>query len=468
MGRLFGTDGVRGRANEALTADLALSLAVAAAHVLAEDRVSDGPRPKALVGRDPRASGEFLEAAVVAGLSSAGVDVIRLGIAPTPGVAHLVGATGADLGVMISASHNPMPDNGIKFFARGGNKLDDGVEDAIEAWLEGGGATDSGPNQSWQRPTGADVGRVTEDPGLIEAYIAHLVGSLRGADDDHDATSLEGITVCVDCANGAAWMTAVAAFEAQGARVISLHATPDGYNINDQCGSTHLGDLQRAVVEHGADLGIALDGDADRCLAVDADGNIVDGDQILAVIAVGMKADGSLIRNTVVATVMSNLGFVKAMSAEGISVEQTAVGDRYVLESMRAGGLALGGEQSGHVVMSQFATTGDGVLTGLHLMARMAATGQSLAELANVMTRLPQVLINVPNVDKNRASTDTEVIKAVNQAARELDVSGRVLLRPSGTESLVRVMVEAETAEQAQEVAERLAAVVKAQLQLRG
>ncbi len=464
MGRLFGTDGVRGRANEALTADLALSLSVAAAHVLAEGRESDpGHRPRALVGRDPRASGEFLEAAVVAGLSSAGVDVVRLGIAPTPGVAHLVGATGADLGVMISASHNPMPDNGIKFFARGGNKLDDGVEDAIEAWLD-----DAESNQSWPRPMGADVGRVSEDAGLIEGYIAHLVASLRGADDDHEATSLEGITVCVDCANGAAWMTAVAAFEAQGARVISLHATPDGYNINENCGSTHLGDLQRAVLEHEADLGIALDGDADRCLAVDAQGDVVDGDQILAVIAVGMKADGSLIRNTVVATVMSNLGFVKAMSAEGISVEQTAVGDRYVLESMRAGGLALGGEQSGHVVMSQFATTGDGVLTGLHLMARMAATGKSLAELASVMTRLPQVLINVPNVDKNRASTDTEVIKAVNQAARELDTSGRVLLRPSGTETLVRVMVEAESAEHAQQIAERLADVVKTQLQLKG
>ena len=451
MARLFGTDGVRGVANQDLTAEIALELSIAAAHVLAEaGAFSSDRRPVALVGRDTRASGEFLEAAVVAGLASAGVDVVRLGVIPTPGVAYLVGSLEADLGVMLSASHNPMPDNGIKFFARGGVKLDDAIEDAIEEQL----------GEPWERPVGAEVGRVSGDAGAVEGYIAHLVASLG------DNSSLEGLKVVIDCANGAAFLTALAAFDAQGAEVIPLHAQPDGLNINDNCGSTHLASLQAAVVAEGADLGIALDGDADRCLAVDAAGELVDGDQILAILALAMREAKTLHSDTVVATVMSNLGFLQAMKAEGISVDQTKVGDRYVLEAMNANGFTLGGEQSGHVIMSEFATTGDGVLTALHLASRMARTGQSLRSLASVVTRLPQVLVNVPNVNKARAGIDPVVNAAVSAATKELGRNGRVLLRPSGTEPLVRVMVEAETAERAQEVAEHLAGVVRDRLSL--
>jgi phosphoglucosamine mutase len=450
MGRLFGTDGVRGKANEALTAELALKLSVAAAHVLAETGEFAGHKPRAVVGRDPRASGEFLEAAVVAGLASAGVDVVRVGVVPTPGVAYLTGVTGVDLGVMLSASHNPMPDNGIKFFARGGAKLDDALENAIEQRMD----------EAWTRPTGAAVGRVTDDLSLVESYVAHLVNSVGGP------VSLEGIKVVVDCANGAASMAGPAAFEAQGADVVRIHADPDGTNINENCGSTHMDSLRETVVATGADLGIALDGDADRCLAVDAAGRMVDGDQILAILAIALHESGRLKRDTVVATVMSNLGFVNAMEAAGIAVEQTRVGDRYVLESMRNGGYFLGGEQSGHVVMMEHATTGDGVLTGLHLMSRMVTSGRTLAELASVMTRLPQVLVNVPGVDKGRADTDPTLSAAVAEATAELGRSGRVLLRPSGTESLVRVMVEAETFDQANDLAYRLADVVRSSLAL--
>ncbi len=449
MGRLFGTDGVRGRANVDLTAELALGLAVAAAHVLGEVGTTQR-RLSAVVGRDPRASGEFLEAAVVAGLASAGVDVIRLGVVPTPGAAFLTASTAADFGVMISASHNPMPDNGIKFFARGGAKLDDALEDAIERRL----------TEDWTRPTGAAVGRVSDQPELVENYIAHLVSTLA------HPVSLEGITVVVDCANGAAHHTGPGAFASQGAEVIAIHAGPDGLNINDRCGSTHLEDLQAEVVARGADLGIALDGDADRCLAVDATGTLVDGDQIMAILAVAMAEAGELPDQTMVATVMSNLGFVLALDAAGIEVVQTQVGDRYVLEAMKSGGYALGGEQSGHVVMSRHATTGDGVLTGLHLMSRMASTGRTLAELAAVMERLPQVLINVRDVDKSRAGSDPELLAAVTAAEQRLAGQGRVLLRPSGTESLVRVMVEAPSEALATQLAEELAAVVKDSLGL--
>ncbi len=412
--------------------------------------------PSRLVGRDPRASGEFLEAAVVAGLASAGVDVVRLGVLPTPGVAFLTGATFADLGVMISASHNPMPDNGIKFFARGGAKLGDELEDAIEARM-----TAATRNGASPRPTGADVGRVRDDPALVERYIAHLVSSLGGG-----PVTLEAIKVVVDCANGAAYLTAPAAFEAQGAEVIRIHATPDGININDNCGSTHLDSLRSAVLEHKADIGIALDGDADRCLAVDADGKVVDGDQILAILALALRDTGRLKNDTVVATVMSNLGFVQAMRDNGIRVEQTKVGDRYVLESMNEGGFTLGGEQSGHVVMMEHATTGDGVLTALHLMSIMANTGKTLTELAAVMTRMPQVLVNVPGVDKTRADSDPDLTRAVAEAKQQLGDTGRVLLRPSGTESLVRVMVEAKTFEVANDVADRLADAVRSHLAL--
>jgi phosphoglucosamine mutase len=450
VGRLFGTDGVRGKANEALTAELALSLSVAAAHVLGESGEFHGHPPFAVVGRDPRASGEFLEAAVIAGLASAGVNVVRLGVLPTPGVSFLTEACNADLGVMLSASHNPMPDNGIKFFARGGNKLDDALEDAIESRL----------GEAWPRPTGTGVGRVTAQESLVETYVAHLVNSLGSP------VSLEGIKVVVDCANGAAYQAAPAAFEVQGAEVHRIHAEPDGTNINDNCGSTHMDSLRSTVLEQRADIGIALDGDADRCLAVDTFGRIVDGDQILAILALALREAGRLKNDTVVATVMSNLGFVNAMRDAGITVQQTKVGDRYVLEAMKAGGFTLGGEQSGHVVMLDHARTGDGVLTALHLMNRMATSGQSLAQLASVMTRLPQVLINVPGVDKTRAATDPQLSAALVEAEAELGASGRVLLRPSGTESLVRVMVEAESYEAANGVAHRLADVVKTSLAL--
>lgn len=450
MARLFGTDGVRGKANIDLTAELALDLSVAAAHILGEAGAFGGRRPVALVGRDPRASGEFLQAAVVAGLLSAGVDVVRLGVVPTPAVAYLVNSHNADLGVMISASHNPMPDNGIKFFSRGGVKLDDFIEDAIEKRM----------GEDWQRPTGADIGRVKFDGGAVEGYIAHLVRSL-GANG-----SLDGLKVVIDCANGAAYQTAPAAFAAQGAEVIVIHGEPDGLNINENAGSTHMETLMARVVAEGADLGIALDGDADRCLAVDHEGTLVDGDQILAILAVALKEQHKLHSNTLVATVMSNLGLLNAMREYGIKVDQTKVGDRYVLESMNANGFALGGEQSGHVIINEFANTGDGALTGLHLAARMASTGKTLKELASIMTVLPQVVLNVRGVDKLRAGIDTEVQAAVSQAAQELGNNGRVLLRPSGTEPVVRVMVEAASETQATQIAERLAALVKYRLGL--
>ncbi len=456
MGRLFGTDGVRGLANADLTPTIALSLATSAARVLlphlggparaaessVEPQATAARRPTAVVGRDPRASGEMLEAAVAAGLASAGVDVLLLGVLPTPAVAFLTGELSADLGVVISASHNAMPDNGIKIFAAGGVKLDDAAEDAIE----------SGMNQPWALPTGAAVGRITHAPEAIDRYLAHL----------HACTPhpLHGLTIVVDCANGAASVAAPAAYRLAGAEVIVLAGDPDGLNINDGVGSTHLEGLRAAVVRHAADLGIAHDGDADRCLAVAADGADVDGDAILAILAVALNGAGRLAESTVVGTVMANIGFHRAMSDAGITVETTAVGDRYVLERMRAGGFSLGGEQSGHVVLADEATTGDGLLTALHLMAEVAASGRSLAELASRVVRFPQVLINVRVHDKAAVADSETVAAAVRAAESELGTSGRVLLRPSGTEPLVRVMVEAPTAEQAQSIADRVAAVV--------
>src|SRR3954447_16848231 len=357
--RVFGTDGVRGLANREVTAELALDLSVAAARVIIDrgdyDRTRE--RPLAVVGRDPRISGHILEHAVIAGLASAGADVARLRVLPTPGVAHLTAALGADLGVVISASHNPMPDNGIKFLARGGVKLDDAIESAIEDVL----------GTEWERPIGEHVGRVRRYDRPVEEYVEHLLASLE--------RPLTGLKVVVDCANGAATEAAPMALRAAGAEVVVIGAEPDGLNINEGCGSTHLALLQAAVVEHGADAGIALDGDADRCLAVDHQGNDVDGDQILAILALDLAERDRLVDDTVVVTVMSNLGFVQAIEAAGLRVRQTRVGDRYVLEEMRAGGYVLGGEQSGHVIMSDYATTGDGILTGLHVLQRMVATG---------------------------------------------------------------------------------------------
>lgn len=444
MGRLFGTDGVRGLANADLTPELALSVARAAAGVLAD---RDGTsRPVAVVGRDPRASGEMLEAAVVAGLASAGAEVLRVGVLPTPAVAHLTGLTGADLGVMISASHNPMPDNGIKLFSRGGHKLPDAVEAAIERLVT------SGEAQAAHRPTGGGVGRVRDLPGATDDYADHVLSALR--------QPLSGLRVVVDCANGSAARCAPEVYRRAGAQVHVIGGEPDGWNINDGIGSTHLGPLQDAVARHGADIGIAHDGDADRCLAVTATGDVVDGDAILAICALALHESGNLTDDTVVATVMSNLGFHHTMRAAGITVHTTAVGDRYVLEALRTRGLSLGGEQSGHLVFLDWATTGDGLLTGLALLSRMSATGASLSELASVVHRLPQTLVNVPVTDRLAVVESDEVADAVNAVEAELGDSGRVLLRPSGTEQLVRVMVEAPTQEQADATAARLADVV--------
>lgn len=442
MARLFGTDGVRGLANGDLTPELAMSVAAAAARVFTEHDRSH--RQVAVVGRDPRASGEMLEAAVVAGLTSAGADVLRLGVLPTPAVAYLVGELGADLGVMISASHNPMPDNGIKLFSAGGHKLPDDVEDEIAANLE----------QPAVRPTGAAVGRVTDAPEAVLRYLDHLVAAA--------GRSLDGLRVVVDCANGAASQIAPEAYRKAGAEVIAIHAEPDGLNINEGCGSTHLESVRAAVVEFGADLGIAHDGDADRCLAIDGQGNEVDGDQIMAVLALAMKESGELVDDTLVATVMSNLGLHLAMREHGVNLHTTAVGDRYVLAELRSGGYSLGGEQSGHVLLPAHATTGDGVLTALRLMARVVDSGRSLADLAGVMNRLPQVLVNVKVSDKAAVAAAGTVADAVADVQRELGETGRVLLRPSGTEQLVRVMVEAPTHDLAEAAASRLATVVAA------
>lgn len=442
MGRLFGTDGVRGRANADLTPELAMAVAIAAAQALFERDHSHAPL--AVVGRDPRASGEMLEAAVVAGLTSAGANVVRVGVLPTPAVAYLTGVLSADIGVMLSASHNPMPDNGIKLFAAGGHKIPDDVEDEIERLISEG---------THVRPTGAGVGRVTDLADGEDRYVRHLLTSLPAP--------LVELTVVVDCANGAASSAAPEAYRRAGAHVIAINADPDGLNINEDCGSNHLEQLRAAVVEHGADLGIAHDGDADRCLAVTADGAEVDGDQIMAVLALAMRDAGQLTDDTLVATVMSNLGLKIAMADAGVRLLETRVGDRYVLEELRAKGLALGGEQSGHIVMPAFATTGDGVLTALHLMGRMTGTGRSLADLAAVVHRLPQVLINVPVGDRAAAAKAAQVLDAAKQVEAELGGTGRVLLRPSGTEQLVRVMVEAATLETAREAAERIAAIVR-------
>jgi phosphoglucosamine mutase len=448
MSRLFGTDGVRGLANKDITSESALKLAQAAAIVLGEQARARGQKPIAVVGRDPRISGEFLAAAISAGLASSGVDVFDAGVIPTPATSFLTADLDADFGVMISASHNPAPDNGIKFFSRGGHKLDDAVEDAIEKALSAKPLT----------PIGAEIGHVKEFADAKSRYLVHLQGTLPN--------SLKGIKVVVDCANGAASDIAPKAFRDAGAEVVVIGNEPDGYNINLGCGSTHLSALQAAVVEHGADVGIAHDGDADRTLAVDATGAIVDGDQIMAILAVAAKARGDLSRNTLVATVMSNLGLKIAMKQAGIEMIETKVGDRYVLEVIREGGYTLGGEQSGHLIFARHATTGDGILTGLQLLAQMSSTGKSLQELASAMKVYPQVLINVPQVDKSKVDSDPELQKVVQEAKSELGETGRVLLRASGTEPLVRVMVEAQDAGTAQSWAERIARVVEKQLKL--
>jgi phosphoglucosamine mutase len=447
MSRLFGTDGVRGEANGLITAELALELAQAAAVVLGHGQ-SSRRRPTAVIARDPRISGEFIAAAVEAGLASCGVDVYDAGVLPTPAAAFLVADLDADFGVMISASHNPAPDNGIKFLARGGQKLDDAVEDAIEAQLA----------RPRLRPIGGDVGRIKRFADAEDRYVVHLLQTLPNR--------LDGLKVVLDCANGAASGCSPQVFTDAGADVVVIGAEPDGLNINDGYGSTHLEKLQAAVRAHGADMGIAHDGDADRCLAVDHEGAVVDGDQIMAVLATAHAASGQLKDNTLVATVMSNLGLRLALRDAGITLRETAVGDRYVLEAMRDGGYSLGGEQSGHVIFADYATTGDGVLTGLQLAAQVARTGRTLKDLASVMDKLPQILINVRDVDKSGVDSNSGVQQAVREARQILGETGRVLLRPSGTEPVVRVMVEAADMETAERVAHSLAETVQRQLAL--
>lgn len=448
MGRLFGTDGVRGLANRFVTADLALQLGEAAARVLLKDREAT-TRPSAIIGRDTRQSGAMLAQAVAAGLASAGVDVTHVDVVSTPAIAYLSANLDYDLGVMISASHNAMPDNGIKFFAHNGYKLEDATEEVIEATL----------GEEWERPVGSGVGKIGDDYEVASReYLDHLSTVL--------STDLSGLRIAVDCANGAASILGPEALRRAGADVVVINAAPDGKNINDHCGSTHPEQLQALVVASEADFGVAFDGDADRCLAVDHEGNMVDGDQILGVLAVGLKETGTLPDDTLVITVMSNLGLILAMRDQGIKTIQTAVGDRYVLEAMREGGYALGGEQSGHVIAAEYATTGDGLLTALLLAEQVAKSGKTLRDLASFIHRLPQTLINVPGVDKARAKTDEELLAAVAEAEESLGETGRVLLRPSGTEPLVRVMVEAGTQEEADRVAKELADVVADRLSL--
>ena len=446
MGRLFGTDGVRGLANQELTPELALELGRAAAKQIRKD-APKGRKLRAIVARDTRMSGDFLDHAISAGLASEGVDVNRIGVVTTPCVAYLTAKTDVDLGVMISASHNPMPDNGIKFFARGGYKLPDAIEDQIEQLL--GDETD--------RPIGESVGEINAERESAEKlYIKHLV---RAAGD------LSGLRIAVDCANGAASRLGPEALQEAGVDTVVINASPDGRNINDNCGSTHPQQLQSQVVAAGCDFGVAFDGDADRCLAVDSAGNLIDGDKIMGMLAASFKEKGELTGNTLVITIMSNLGLILAMKEKGINTVQTAVGDRYVLEKMREQGFVLGGEQSGHVINANHATTGDGILTALCIARAVKDAGQPLEKICEFVKRLPQTLINVPNVDKTR--TDDAGLRAeIAKAEEELGDTGRVVLRASGTEPLVRVMVEAATQEQADAVCEHLASEVKNHLSL--
>ena len=451
MGRLFGTDGVRGLANGDLTAQLALELSQAAASVLTHGRHADelkakGQRPRAVIGRDPRVSGQFLSSAVAAGLASSGIDVLDAGVIPTPAIALLVRDAHLDFGVMVSASHNLAPDNGIKFFSYGGTKLPDEVEDRIEEAL----------GTQPLRPTGEGVGRVSRFSDAEDRYALALLKSVP--------VSLQGLHVVIDCAHGAAAGVSPRVFKDAGAEVTIMGAEPDGLNINQGYGSTHPELLQEAVVELGADMGIAHDGDADRTLAVDHTGRLIDGDRIMAILALAKKSRGDLVGDGIVATVMSNLGLHRLMQENGITVHETKVGDRYVLEELARTGLILGGEQSGHIIMANHQTTGDGILSGLQLASEVVRSGRTLHDLANQMTVYPQLLINVSGVDRTKLDGDTAIAEAVANAEGDLGESGRVLLRPSGTEPLVRVMVEALDREDAKRHAETIAQVVKDRL----
>ena len=439
---LFGTDGVRGVAGVDLTEKLAHDLAVAAAHVLTDIGEFAGHKPKAIIGQDSRESGSYLEKAIATGLANSGIDVYQVGVLPTPAVSYLVTEMGADLGVMISASHNPASDNGIKFFARDGRKLADSVEAQIEAQLA----------KAWQPNT--EPGQIINDASAREKYISHLLKTI--------SSNFSGLKIVVDCANGAASFVAPEVLRRAGAEVISIFDQPNGKNINENCGSTHLENLIAKVKSVGADIGIAHDGDADRVLAIDNHGNVIDGDYVL-----GILADHTdLPTKQVVGTVMTNLGLIRALEKKGIGFVATAVGDRYVLEEMLANGHTLGGEQSGHIIMRKFAITGDGILTALHLISEMVQRKKSLAELASFMVRYPQVLINVKGVAKDKLAGNQVVQNEISRIESELGNSGRVLLRASGTEPVIRVMIEAESNEKAEQFAQSLAQLVKSELAL--
>ena len=441
---LFGTDGVRGVAGVDLTAELAHDLAVAAAEVLTESGEFAGHRPLAIVGEDSRESGSYLVAAICKGLNESGVDVRKVGVLPTPAVSYLITELKADLGVMVSASHNPARDNGIKFFARNGRKLDDALEAKIEELL----------GQPWQRPADMDAGNTIEDSAAREKYISFLLSTIE--------SRFDGLKIVVDCANGAASFVAPEVLRRAGAEVVAISASPNGLNINENCGSTHLENVIAKVKSEKADIGIAHDGDADRVLAIDHEGNVIDGDYILGILAEHTE----LPTKSVVGTVMTNLGLIRALEGKGIDFVATPVGDRYVLERMLAEGHTLGGEQSGHIIMRKYANTGDGLLTALHLISHIAQSKKSLKDLASFMTRYPQVLINVPGVSKEKLAHNQAIKDAVARIESSLGSKGRVLLRASGTEPLIRVMIEAEVANDAQQFAESLAALVKSELAL--
>jgi phosphoglucosamine mutase len=441
VGRIFGTDGVRGKANELLTPELAVALGRALVTVLHEEGKK---RPSVLIGRDPRWSGEMLDAALTAGITSAGGDAVSVGVLPTPAVAHLTNHSSAAAGAMISASHNPVGDNGIKFFGPDGYKLSDDEEERLEEVIE----TEGG-----RRPMGTDIGRRLRDPAAVARYIEHLSGIV-----DVDLT---GLRIVVDGANGAASSVAPQVYRQLGAEVIEINCRPDGSNINDHAGSTHPEVICQAVVEHNADAGVSHDGDADRLIAATHEGVEVDGDVILAVLAREMHHSGKLRGDAVATTVMTNLGFKKAMQGLGVEVVETRVGDRYVLEAMLERGLNLGGEPSGHLISLDHATTGDGILSAVRLLSVVRSTGASLRELSTVMTRLPQVLVNVGGVDRDRLPDEDAVWEAVRAEEERLGADGRVLLRPSGTEPLIRVMAEAPTEEDAQAAVDRISDAVR-------
>ncbi|MFE4202014.1 phosphoglucosamine mutase [Aneurinibacillus aneurinilyticus] len=449
MGKYFGTDGVRGVANTELTPELAYKLGRCGGYIVTRD--SKNERPKVVVGRDTRISGPMLERAIIAGLQSIGAEVVRLGVISTPGVAYLTRALEADAGIMISASHNPVQDNGIKFFGGDGFKLLDEMEAEIEALLDA-------DKDELPRPIGGDIGTVLNYKEGAQKYLQYLKGTVQNRFDN--------LKIVVDCANGAASALAAQLFADMEADVITLACNPDGLNINDKCGSTHPEALQQAVVEHSAVLGLAFDGDADRLIAVDERGELVDGDFIMAICGVAWKRRGKLKNDTVVSTVMSNIGFYKALEAAGIETRQTAVGDRYVMEEMLKGGFNLGGEQSGHIIFLDYNTTGDGLLTALQLLDVVAeANGKPLSELAaETMTQYPQILVNVRVADKTKLTGNIAVKSVVEEVEEKLGSNGRVLVRPSGTEPIVRVMAEGPDKAELEEYVEQIADVVKKEL----